>query len=152
MRAVRNRPAIYAFVMLALMVGCAQFKSMKSTDEIRVALSADVLFDYDKAEILPEAQHELKQAAALIRQHVKQSVRIEGHSDAKGTARYNQKLSEHRAHAVKQWLVEKEGLKDVKFIVEGFGETKPVAPNTKPDGSDNPEGRQKNRRVEIIVN
>jgi outer membrane protein OmpA-like peptidoglycan-associated protein len=148
----RYRPTIYAFGVLALMVGCAQFKSMKTTDEIRVALEADVLFEYDKADIRPQAQQDLKRAAALIREHVKHSVRIEGYSDAKGTAKYNQKLSEHRAHAVKDWLVEKEGLKDVKFIVEGFGETKPVAPNTKPDGSDDPEGRQKNRRVEIIVN
>jgi photosystem I P700 chlorophyll a apoprotein A2 len=48
-------------------------------------------------------------------------------------------------------LANKEGLKNVRFATRGFGAKKPVAPNTKPDGSDDPEGRQKNRRVEIIV-
>ena len=67
----RYRPSIYAFGVLALIVGCQSFKTLKTTDEVRFELSADVLFEYDKAEILPEAQHELKRAAALIRQHVK---------------------------------------------------------------------------------
>jgi outer membrane protein OmpA-like peptidoglycan-associated protein len=64
---------------------------------------------------------------------------------------YNQKLSERRAASVKQWLTEKEGLDTVKLSTQGFGAKRPVAPNIKPDGSDDPEGRQKNRRVEIVL-
>ena len=50
---------------------------------------------------------------------------------------------------MRDWFVTKEGLQNVKFTTEGFGKQQPVAQNTKPDGSDDPEGRQKNRRVEI---
>jgi len=123
----------------------------ETKSEIRIELAADVLFDFDKADIRPDAQGALKQAAAIIRGKAKGVVRIEGHTDSKGSASYNQKLSERRANSVKDWLVKNEGLKDVKFETKGFGSKKPVEPNTKPDGSDDPEGRQKNRRVEIVV-
>jgi outer membrane protein OmpA-like peptidoglycan-associated protein len=119
--------------------------------EIRIELAGDVLFDFDKAAIRPEAQETLKQVAAVIVEKAKGKVRIEGYTDSKGSDAYNQRLSEQRAKAVGNWLVEKEGLKQVKFVTRGFGEAKPVVPNTKLDGSDDPEGRQKNRRVEIIV-
>ena len=119
--------------------------------EIRIELAADVLFDFDKADIRPDAENALKQAAGIVREKAKRGVRVEGHTDAKGSAEYNQKLSERRANSVKNWLVQKEGLRNVRFSTAGFGAKNPVAPNTKPDGSDDPEGRQKNRRVEIII-
>lgn len=122
----------------------------ETSTEVRIELAADVLFDFDKADLLPKAQAALKQAAGLIRDKAKGQVRVEGHTDAKGADAYNQKLSERRAAAVKTWFVEKEGLQGVSFGTQGFGAKKPVAPNTKPDGSDDPQGRQKNRRVEII--
>lgn len=126
-----------------------QIKETKS--EIRIELAADVLFDFDKADILPKAQEALKQVAAVIREKAKGVVNIEGHTDSKGADPYNQKLSERRANSVKDWLTNREGLKNVKFATRGFGSKKPVAPNTKPDGSDDPEGRQKNRRVDIVI-
>jgi len=119
--------------------------------EIRIELAADVLFAFDQATLLPKAQAALQQAAAVIRDKAKGTVRIDGYTDAKGSAAYNRKLSERRANAVRDWLVRREGLKRVKFATQGFGASKPVAPNTKPDGSDDPEGRQKNRRVEITL-
>lgn len=131
--------------------GKVQDLQVKETgQEIRIELAADVLFDFDKADILPKAQGALKQAAGLIRDKAKGAVRIEGHTDSKGSDPYNQKLSERRAQAVKTWLTEKEGLRNAEFAIQGFGAKKPVAPNKKPDGSDDPDGRQKNRRVEII--
>jgi outer membrane protein OmpA-like peptidoglycan-associated protein len=123
----------------------------ESATEVRIDLAADVLFDFDKSEILPKAQQTLKQAAQVIREKAKGAVRIEGHTDGKGSAAYNQKLSEQRAAAVKSWFIAKEGLRNVSFTTQGFGASRPVAPNRKPDGSDDPEGRQKNRRVEIVV-
>jgi outer membrane protein OmpA-like peptidoglycan-associated protein len=123
----------------------------ETATEIRIELAADVLFDFDKADILPKAATTLKQAAAVIREKGKGTVRIDGYTDSKGSDAYNQRLSARRADSVKNWLVAREGLKDVRFVAEGFGSKRPVAPNTKPDGSDDPEGRQKNRRVEIIV-
>lgn len=131
--------------------GKVQDLQVKETgQEIRIELAADVLFDFDKADILPKAQAALKQAAGLIRDKAKGAVRIEGHTDSKGSDPYNQKLSERRAQAVKTWFTDKEGLRNAEFSIQGFGAKKPVAPNKKPDGSDDPEGRQKNRRVEII--
>jgi len=78
-------------------------------------------------------------------------VRILGYTDGKGSTAYNQGLSERRAQSVKRWFVDKDGLRQVDFATQGFGALHPVAPNTKPDGSDNPLGRKKNRRVEIVI-
>ena len=75
---------------------------------------------------------------------------IEGHTDSIGSANYNQQLSERRASAVKDWLVSHSDLPD-STPIKGYGKTRPVAPNTNPDGSDDPTGRQKNRRVEVVV-
>jgi outer membrane protein OmpA-like peptidoglycan-associated protein len=76
-------------------------------------------------------------------------VLIEGHTDGKGNDQYNQKLSERRADAVRRWLAE-HGIA-AAMTTHGWGKTRPVAPNTKPNGADDPDGRQKNRRVEITV-
>jgi outer membrane protein OmpA-like peptidoglycan-associated protein len=136
------------------LTGKTQDVQVKETaTEVRMELAADVLFDFDKADILPKAQAALKQVAAVIRDKAKGkgAVTIEGHTDAKGSDSYNQRLSKRRAEAVKNWLVNHEGLGNVSFTTRGFGATKPVSPNKKPDGSDDPEGRQKNRRVEIVV-
>ncbi len=120
--------------------------------EIRIEVAADVLFDFDKAAILPKAQSTLHDVVGVIREKGQgRAVRIEGYTDSKGSDAYNQKLSERRAVAVKQWLVQKEGLSGARMTTQGFGAKRPVAPNTKPDGSDDPEGRQKNRRVEIVL-
>jgi outer membrane protein OmpA-like peptidoglycan-associated protein len=78
-------------------------------------------------------------------------VLIEGHTDGKGTHAYNMTLSDKRAASVKSWLVQNGGVVASRITTRGWGETKPVAPNKKPDGSDDPAGRQKNRRVEITI-
>jgi outer membrane protein OmpA-like peptidoglycan-associated protein len=124
----------------------------KVTDrEIRIELSADVLFDFDKADLRPEASVSLEKVAEVLRASPDAPVTIEGHTDGKGTDAYNQPLSERRAQSVKAWLVAHGGAHAAKITTRGWGKTKPVAPNAKPDGSDDPEGRKKNRRVEITV-
>jgi outer membrane protein OmpA-like peptidoglycan-associated protein len=122
----------------------------ETAKEIHVVLAADVLFDFDKATIRTDAASALKQAADVIRQH-HGTVRIEGHTDSKGGSAYNMSLSNQRAAAVETWLVRNEGFDVATFSTKGFGATRPVAANTNPDGSDNPEGRQRNRRVELVV-
>ena len=119
--------------------------------EVRIDLAADVLFDFDKAVLLPKAQQTLSQAAGIIHDKAKGKVRIDGYTDAKGSDAYNQGLSERRATAVQMWFKTQGNLKNVTFVTQGFGAKNPVAPNTKPDGSDDPNGRQKNRRVEIVI-
>lgn len=132
--------------------GNVQDLQVKETETtVVIELAADVLFDFDKAGIRPEARAALKQVAALIRERARGAARIEGHTDSKGSDEYNLKLSGRRAEAVRDWLVQRESLTGVRFTTHGIGAAKPVAPNTKPDGSDNPAGRQKNRRVEIIL-
>ena len=131
----------------------AQGSSLSGTEtgfNIQINLSSDVLFDFDKAELKPEADTELQKAADVIRQKGKGVILITGYTDSKGTDEYNQRLSLARAQAVKNWF-EAKGLQQ-NYQLEGLGATRPIAPNTHPDGSDNPEGRAQNRRVEIIVN
>lgn len=125
---------------------------VKETEtEVRVELAADVLFDFDKAELLPKAEETLARAAAFLNDRSRGGViRIEGHTDGKGSASYNRNLSLRRAQSVKSWL-ESHGLSAMQFSSVGLGAEKPVAPNTKPDGSDDPEGRRRNRRVEIVI-
>jgi photosystem I P700 chlorophyll a apoprotein A2 len=119
--------------------------------EIRIALSADVLFDFDSSTLRPAAAETLHKVAEVLRQYGRSPVSIEGHTDAKGSDAYNQTLSERRADSVKKWLVNPGGISPSRMTTAGWGKRKPVAPNTKPDGSDDPEGRQKNRRVEITL-
>jgi outer membrane protein OmpA-like peptidoglycan-associated protein len=76
---------------------------------------------------------------------------IEGHTDGKGGDGYNQVLSERRAMSVRTSLTAR-GLPAERLNIRGYGKTRPVAENERSDGSDNPEGRQKNRRVEVVVN
>jgi outer membrane protein OmpA-like peptidoglycan-associated protein len=132
--------------------GAATDLAMKETEtEIRIELSADVLFDFDKSDIKQEAAAALHKVAAVLQQHPKQPVRIEGHTDSKGSNTYNQALSEDRALSVRDWLADEEGIDAAGFKIIGFGESQPAVPNEKADGSDDPAGRQKNRRVEIVI-
>jgi photosystem I P700 chlorophyll a apoprotein A2 len=117
--------------------------------EVHIAMSADVLFDFDKADLRKEARPELEKVAAVLKEYPNATARIDGHTDGKGDPGYNQKLSERRAETIRKWL-EGEGVK-TRLTSKGWGKTKPVAPNTRPDGKDDPEGRQKNRRVEIVL-
>lgn len=117
--------------------------------EVRIALSADVLFDFDKAELRPEAKPALDKVAAVLKSYPDGSAKIEGHTDGKGDAAYNKKLSERRAESVRKWLAGN-GV-GMRLSTRGWGKDKPVAANTGPGGKDDPQGRQKNRRVEITM-
>ena len=119
--------------------------------EISVALSADILFDFDKADIKPTAETELTKLGLIIREKRTGDVTIIGHTDAKGSDNYNMGLSDRRATAVKNWLVKYAQINAEVITTEGLGETQPIAPNVKADGSDDIDGRTKNRRVDVII-
>ncbi len=124
----------------------------KSSDmEVEVTLSGDVLFDFDSWEVKPEAGATLEKLARGIRELGWRRVVIEGHTDSLGSDEYNLELSRKRAIAIKEWFLTESGLDGVEYETVGYGESRPIAPNTNPDGSDNPEGRAKNRRVEIRI-
>lgn len=119
--------------------------------EIKIALSGDILFDFDKDTLRPDAFPTLEKIAEVLRQYPGAPVLIEGHTDSKGKEKYNQDLSERRAASVKTWLVENAGADGGRIEIKGWGEARPAVPNEKPDGSDDPDGRQQNRRVEITI-
>jgi outer membrane protein OmpA-like peptidoglycan-associated protein len=87
--------------------------------------------------------------ATVIQKSRRGLVPIKGHTDSIGGDGRNRRLSEQRAAAVTTWLVTTAGIPAEVIKTQGFGKSKPVAPNTRPDGADNPEGRAKNRRVTI---
>ena len=119
--------------------------------EQRLSVIADALFDFNKSNLRAEAEETLAAAGPEIAKLGGKPSRIEGHTDAIGTDAYNMKLSEARATTVPQWLAAR-GLVPSSTPIKGYGRTKPVAPNTTSDGRDDPEGRQKNRRVEVVFN
>ncbi len=103
-----------------------------------------IYFDTGSDRIRPESTPTLKEIAAMLAEHPELKLVIEGHTDNVGAAAANQTLSEKRASAVRQSLVEDFGVAPERLTTKGLGPTKPVAPN------DTPEGRQNNRRVELV--
>ncbi len=118
---------------------------------IRVALSGDILFDFNSTAIRPAAGDSLAKIAQVIRDRSRGDVYVVGHTDSVGADAYNQKLSEDRAAAVIAWLNRTEGIPASLMLGRGMGKTQPVAYNTLPNGADNPQGREQNRRVEIFL-
>lgn len=116
-----------------------------------VDLPADALFDYDKATLTPGAEAELRKAAALIGRSPPGPIQVIGHSDSRGEDAYNLNLSEQRARTVADWFGQQVGVRQRSIVASGRGEAAPIAPNTTPEGADDPQGRAKNRRVEVVL-
>lgn len=129
--------------------GLQAVRSQVAPCETRLSLLGDALFDFDSADLRHDAAATLEVLGANLGTKPRAAA-IEGHTDSKGDDRYNQALSERRAEAVQAWLSAR-GWADASWRTVGYGETRPVAPNTAPDGSDDPVGRQQNRRVEILL-
>jgi outer membrane protein OmpA-like peptidoglycan-associated protein len=116
---------------------------------VTVLLDADVLFEFDQDTLTPQAQETLDELAEYFDDNLAGDViGIVGHTDARGDEAYNLDLSQQRAEAVRDHLGPMLET-PVSFEVTGRGEAEPVAPNETPDGADDPEGRRRNRRVEI---
>ncbi len=113
-----------------------------------ITLNERILFDFDKAEIRPDAARVLDVLAAALGKVSTKDMQVRGHTDAKGSDAYNQALSERRADAVLAALRTRGAAQSAG--AQGYGESQPVAPNTL-NGQDNPGGRQLNRRVEIFL-
>ena len=123
-------------------------KPVKSCGTI-ITLQDGVLFDFGKYDLRPEAKATLAKLATVLNQAKVPAAQINGHTDSIGDDAFNQDLSEKRASAVATQL-KADGV-TANLQTHGYGKTQPVADNTNADGSDNPAGRQANRRVEIYI-
>ncbi len=128
-----------------------EFQAQQSGRSLSMNLSGDVLFDYDKAVLRPEAEQTLKKVAVVLSQFPESKVTVEGYTDSKGTKATNMQLSRERAQSVKDWLVKNGGVIATNIATKGYVEQETIAMNKNADGSDNPLGRALNRRVSIIV-
>jgi outer membrane protein OmpA-like peptidoglycan-associated protein len=113
-------------------------------DGIKVTFGAGILFDVNKYDLRSDARTEIAQLAAILAKYPDTYVRIEGHTDSDGAESHNQTLSERRASAVTAYMAE-QSISVGRMKDFGFGETRPVASNETPDG------KQANRRVEVII-
>jgi len=109
-----------------------------------------IYFDFDKYDIRDESVVELNKLLLFMEKNPDVVVEISGHTDSRGTDDYNLKLSDNRAKSVVSWLKQRK-IPGKRMVAKGYGETRHIAPNENPDGSDNPEGRQMNRRIELTI-
>ncbi|HXX99964.1 MAG TPA: OmpA family protein [Candidatus Limnocylindrales bacterium] len=126
----------------------AQLNSILQTrDSARglIVNMSDVLFDTASSTLKPGAREKLAKISGILLAHPGLTLQIEGHTDSVGSDEYNQQLSERRADSVRDYLAE-EGVPVSAMTAKGFGKTQPVATN------ETGEGRQRNRRVELVVN
>ena len=111
---------------------------------IKITFDSGILFDIDKSDLRPVSQTNLAELAKILNKYPDTNILVEGHTDDTGTDEYNMTLSKDRAQAVALYLATVE-VKSARFSTAGYGETQPIVMN------DTPEGRQKNRRVDIAV-
>jgi outer membrane protein OmpA-like peptidoglycan-associated protein len=116
----------------------------KMTDRGYVLTLGDVLFEFDRAELLPGAYLTIDKLVSFLKKYPNRNVLVEGHTDSIGTADYNLDLSQRRADAVRIALVERD-ISLSRISTKGYGKRYPVASN------DTEGGRQRNRRVEIVI-
>jgi outer membrane protein OmpA-like peptidoglycan-associated protein len=108
-------------------------------------VESENLFDQGSSTLRPEAIRELDRAAAFVRRFRPTKVRIEGHTDNTGDEGLNLDISEARAVSVREYMANQAGFDDNMFITVGYGESKPIASNS------TPEGQRRNRRFEIVI-
>jgi outer membrane protein OmpA-like peptidoglycan-associated protein len=111
----------------------------------------DVLFEFGQANLTGGARAKVQDIAGVLNNQAQERrISVEGHTDSIGSESANQLLSERRADAVASAL-EGDGVSSQRITIKGYGKRYPVAPNKNADGTDNPAGRAKNRRVEVII-
>jgi outer membrane protein OmpA-like peptidoglycan-associated protein len=139
-QAVRDREELRARLLV-------QFNAILETRDTARGLvvnMSDVLFDTAKFTLRPAAREKLAKISGIVLAYPTLALAIEGNTDSVGGDDYNQKLSENRADSVRDYLAT-EGIPSASMTAHGFGKTQPVAPN------DTADGRQRNRRVELVV-
>jgi outer membrane protein OmpA-like peptidoglycan-associated protein len=121
-----------------------QVLATRDTARGLIANMSDVLFKTGSFELLSGARERLAKVSGIVLAHPGLHLEVEGHTDSIGSDEYNQQLSEKRAEAVRSYLVQ-QGIPESAIVARGLGKSSPVATN------DTPEGRQQNRRVEMVI-
>lgn len=116
----------------------------------KIFVLENIYFDFDKSDITPQAATELNKLVDILKDNAAIKIEMGSHTDSVGTQDYNIQLSQRRAESTVRYLVNN-GISQQRLTAKGYGETKPVARNTNPDGSDNPVGRARNRRTEFKI-
>ena len=123
--------------------GCPVYQKVKVTEN-KIEISEKIFFAFNKSKILPKSFALLNEVTKVLKDHSALRVRIEGHTDSKGKAEHNKKLSLDRANAVRDYLV-KAGIDAGRLEAEGYGAEQPL------DTNKTAAGREKNRRVEFVI-
>jgi len=110
----------------------------------------NIYFGYDSANIRPESARELSKLVDLLNDNPEIKIEMGSHTDSVASNDYNIALSQRRAESTVAYLIRK-GISPERLVAKGYGEEVPIARNTNPDGTDNPEGRQRNRRTEFRI-
>ena len=117
----------------------------------KITVRFNIYYEHDKSRLTPSARETLDTLILPVFDLFPSAViEIGSHTDNTGTDSYNDKLSQRRSESVVKYLIQK-GISPERLVAKGYGEKFPIAPNQHPDGSDNPEGRQLNRRTELKI-
>jgi outer membrane protein OmpA-like peptidoglycan-associated protein len=119
-------------------------KIVNTGDRLILTMPQDILFDVDSANVAPVLRDDLFKVADSLQRYPDTTVQVVGHTDSDGAASYNQRLSERRANAVADVLMDG-GVRGARIRAFGRGEDQPIASNL------SPEGKRQNRRVEIVI-
>jgi len=132
------------FSLCMFLFSCAK-QQVKATPQVIDKMTLQVFFDFNKDTLTEADLKELPKAVNFVKKYPGAKIRLDGYTDNIGTDEYNMKLSERRATAVMNYLIKEAGVDSSKITAVGHGEADPVADNK------TPEGRAKNRRVEISI-
>ncbi|MFQ5345537.1 MAG: OmpA family protein [Mariprofundus sp.] len=113
-------------------------------ENLKITMNSEVSFAYNSSRLTPAFHNTLDKVADILNRYPRSTIRITGHTDSRGSAEYNQRLSEERAQAVK-WYLSDRGVDSRRIVTEGRGEMQPRATN------ETEAGRQLNRRVEMLI-
>ncbi len=125
--------------------------SMKKMVMNKAYSLSNIYYEYDKADLQAASKTVLDTLYDILKENPTITIELSAHTDSKGADKYNEELSQKRAESCTNYLTNEKGIAKDRIVAKGYGKTMPVAPNTNPDGSDNPEGRAKNRRTEFKI-
>ncbi len=123
---------------------------LERLEKNKIFVLNNIYFELDKSDIRADAAAELDKLVELLNDNPEIKIELSSHTDSIASHTYNIQLSQRRAESTVAYLIRK-GISADKLVAKGYGEEKPIARNTNPDGSDNPDGRQRNRRTEFKI-